>query len=232
MIVNGINICDKYGVVVMEKAITPSTVISYDEWLESSSLPLQVREDRYEYGSITVKLFLEGAGDQEALSKMSEITQMCTRCDMGFSDLEYTFPGTVLSATTQKRVMVGAYEFTMKFQAPAKSTEEISISGTGEVIVVNPGNRKGPCVLTLTPTMAIVSLTITGLSDDPIRIKSLEKDQPIVIDGAAGTVLQGEQNKFADYDSWEFPQILPGTNKITLDNSTVQARVEFRPLYV
>lgn len=232
MIADGVNICEKYGAVLMEKTILPSNVVTYDEWLENAVLPVNLREDRYEYASITVKLFVEGEGDNGALIKISDIVKCCTRCELGFSDLEFSYPGAVLTTTSQKKVMAGAYEFTMKFQAAAKQDAQVTVSGQGSVTTENPGNRKGPCTVAVTPELSLGSLTVTGVTEKPIILRNLQANATVVIDGEAGTVKQEGTNKFSDYEAWEFPRILPGENVISVSNEAVTVQVSYRPMYI
>ena len=89
------------------------------------------------------------------------------------------------------------------------------------------GNTKVPCTGEITPSIDMIDLTITGVSEDPIVVRNLKGNKTIIIDGIEGTVLQEGENKFADTDMWEFPFLVPGTNTITVNKDTCNITIKY-----
>ena len=76
MIVNGVNIINKYGLVLLEKKIQANKIISYVEWLENSKTPLKLKPEKAEFSSIFVKLLVEGENEGTVLLKISNKRHM------------------------------------------------------------------------------------------------------------------------------------------------------------
>ena len=77
----------------------------------------------------------------------------------------------------------------------------------------------------------VATSTITG-ADSPIKISNLTASNKVTIDGEAGTVKQGNTNKFNDADMWEFPTLKPGSNTITCSSDQCNITIKYRPRYI
>ena len=107
-----------------------------------------------------------------------------------------------------------------------------SINRTFSKTINVPGNYKVPAIIEITPSIGLIDLTISGLSNDPIIIKNLKQGKKIIIDGIEGTVTEEGINKFKDTDFWEFPFLLPGSNKITIDKNSCDITIKFKPRFI
>jgi len=77
----------------------------------------------------------------------------------------------------------------------------------------------------------VATSTITG-ADSPIKISNLTASTKVTIDGEAGTVKQGNTNKFNDADMWEFPTFKPGINSIVCDSDKCDITFKYRARYI
>lgn len=97
----------------------------------------------------------------------------------------------------------------------------------------NPGNINSPCIIEIKPTLVdIQDFIITGLSDDPITIKTLRKNETVIIDSLNGTVKVGDNNKYGDTDMWEFPYLKKGINNITFSRNNCNITIKYNPRYL
>ena len=122
-----------------------------------------------------------------------------------------------------------SYYFSILRRYKAKKSEQWNGSSKK---VNHTGSMETPCTLSITPSSVLAKLTITGLSEKPIKINHLEANKEILIDGELGKVTCEGVNKFGDYDAWEFPRLLPGENTITLDSDICQVTITYKPLYL
>ena len=78
----------------------------------------------------------------------------------------------------------------------------------------------------------LVNYSITG-EFGTITIESLEAGNEIVINGENGTVTVNEENAFSKVDLWEFPELMPGENKITItDETAAEVSITYKPMWL
>ena len=78
----------------------------------------------------------------------------------------------------------------------------------------------------------MINLEITGLGEDSIVIKNLNRDEKIILDGISGSVTVNGKNKFADTDLWNFPYLSPGTNTITFSKNYFTGIIKYKPRFL
>lgn len=103
---------------------------------------------------------------------------------------------------------------------------------TDQLTFNNLGNTKGPAAVEIITSVALVSLTISGLTKEPIIVNNVARDIPLIIDGEKCLVTQDGVNKFADAIIKTFPEVIPGSNKIELSNTVTKATVTYKPRFV
>lgn len=94
----------------------------------------------------------------------------------------------------------------------------IEFDNQGVFTITNNGTAPSPCKITFIPKVDFVNLQITGLSKEPIKVSHIKANQTLVIDGENKEVLLDDQDYFNNYDSWEFPKLMPGANSVQIPN--------------
>ena len=109
----------------------------------------------------------------------------------------------------------------------------IEFDGNGQFDIYNNGTAPSPCKVTIKPMVDFVSLTIKGLSREPIVVKNVYQDSVLVIDGENRKVELDDQDYFANYDAWEFPKVMPGLNHVEIPNGArAQVAIEYQMRYI
>lgn len=168
---------------------------------------------------------------EEFFEEYSNLNRQLKECTIQLNDMFYVccLYGVTDPIRTQKEYYQLRYTFSILSRY--KEEKEETISGTSGN-VNNPGTTESPCKVSIIPSAYVDSLTLSGISDQPIVIHHLDPDEEVIIDGSAGTVLCGSENRFGDYDAWEFPRLLPGENQVTLSSNLCQVTITYKPLYL
>lgn len=95
-----------------------------------------------------------------------------------------------------------------------------------------PGNEETPVIVEITPSVSIIDIVLTGLSDEPMTIKNLTGGKKLIIDGEEGLVTVDGVSKFNDTDMWEFPRLKPGANTITVSRNNVDINIKYKPRFI
>lgn len=150
-----------------------------------------------------------------------------------FDDIDFYYRGFLSTNPTYSYVMKGneIAEIKMLVIAYKDEVTEIMNRITNKTINV-AGNLKTPAIVEITPSTELIDLTLTGLDDSPIILKNLKANKKIIIDGENCTVTVDGVNKFSDTDMWGFPKLKPGANTITVNKSSVDITIKYKPRYI
>lgn len=233
MIVNGVNIINKYGLVLLEKKIQANKIISYVEWLENSKTPLKLKPEKAEFSSIFVKLLVEGENEGTVLLKISNIINDCKSGIVKFDDINFAYKFTIENHNSE-RIVDEAYNLTLTLKSDYKIIDQAieTINRVTSKTINVVGNQETPCIIEITPSISLVDLIITGLEDGPITIKNLTAGKKVIINGEDGTVLENGINKFGDTDLWEWPRLKAGSNSITVSKNSCDITIKYKPRYI
>lgn len=94
------------------------------------------------------------------------------------------------------------------------------------------GNEETPAIVEITPSVSIIDIVLTGLSDEPIILKNLTGGKKVIVDGEEGLITVDGANKFGDTDMWEFPRLRPGANTITVSRNNVDINIKYKPRFI
>lgn len=104
---------------------------------------------------------------------------------------------------------------------------------TGGFVITNNGTAPAPCKVTIIPKVDLVSLTITGLSQEPIVVNNVYQQEALVIDGENRSITIDDEDAFDHYNAWEFPKVQPGMNNITITNAAqMLIQIEYNTRYI
>lgn len=228
MIVNNIDMIATYGVTILEKDIQGSAVTNYYDWLDNSVEPTKLKDEKFKYSSIKVVLLVEGADEDEVLTKISNILVNCKNGTLKFDDVKYYFNISLTEHST-KIINNVAAELTLNFQSTYKYLDEVTNNYSTASFTVNcTSNIDTPCTLVLTVPIDTISISIQGF-EDTITINNLKANTPVTITDK--DVLENGITKFDDVDIWEFPKLKPGNNNITLSTSNCTTTIKYNPRF-
>ena len=109
---------------------------------------------------------------------------------------------------------------------------EFNQEGTSFTIT-NTGTGPSPCVITLIPKVNLLSVTISGLSRDPIVITNIIANDIVVIDGEQRTFTINGAAAWNQYSGWQFPHVEPGVNTIGITNGTqLEVEIAYNARYI
>lgn len=109
----------------------------------------------------------------------------------------------------------------------------INFDNASSFIITNNGTAPAPCIVTIIPKVDFLTLTIEGLSEEPIKISSILANSTVVINGEDRTITIDDLDASLRYDAWEFPKLQPGQNTITINNGAqCSVAIEYSPHYI
>lgn len=215
----------------VSRNIDPATVITYSDWLRQSINPLYYGKTE-QYKVIKLQFRFDYDSDNDLLKYAGGLTKAFEHCQLKFSNMDYYFDCS-LSDSSFVDKEDGKKELVITLNSSYAYFSAVTMNFIGNTGTVNvDGNTVTPAIVTVTVPTDTISLTITGLGKDPIILKNLKANIPVIIDGEACTVLQGGTNKFSDTDMWEFPTLQPGANTITTDNSNCTIQIQYKPKFI
>ena len=226
MIVNNsnanIDLRKKYkNVVWLSQTIKTRNVTTYVDWLEESFLPAKSKPNRYTDFEICIEMLVKGESKEECELTMSSIMSDFDSGELQLDNMNLTYDFDFKSEDSYK-INLNAY---------SKKGILRTVEFTGkEKTLVMEGTTKSPAIVTITPDIALVSLTIKGITDEAITIKDIARNAKIVIDGQNCTITENDRNILDKTDLWQFPRLMPGKNIITLDNSC-SVKIDYRAFY-
>ena len=229
MFVNGIDIAT-FEALLAIKDIQTSDVVTYDDWLRNSLNPLYFGKTE-QFKKINVQFVISDAGDNGALTNISNLTKQFEKCTIKFNDVDFYFDCTIASKSNEK-LTNGFYTLDVELKSAYGYLPSVTIvlSGTSQTITV-PGNLPTPAVVTLTPSIDMSSVTLTG-AGKPITISNLHANTPVIIEGEQCLVTESGVNKFSDTDMWAFPVLQPGANTISVDHGGVTVQIVYKPKFI
>ena len=99
--------------------------------------------------------------------------------------------------------------------------------------ITNSGTAPAPAKITLVPDVAINSFIITGVSEEPITIKSVLRNDVVIIDAIDRTVTINDEEAFDHFEGWELPKLQPGVNVINISEAQyMSVSIEYQPRYI
>lgn len=230
MIVNNVNI-NTYNAVLLSKDIQTSNVTIYDEWLVNAMNPLYMGKNE-QYKQIKIKIFVKDNSDENALDDISNLIRQLEKCTLKFDDLDFYYD-CVITSKSHERNSRGIYTLNIELKSGYAYKQPVNVSFSGKTKIFNvDGNMQTPAVVSISVPIDTISVTLSGMGDDPIVIKNMKKDTPVLIDGELCMITENGTNKFGDCDIWEFPKLNAGTNTVQTDNDKVQVSISYKPRWM
>ena len=229
--------------------VTPGfhSVSNDSEWNRGSPVPV-IFQNKIGFKSLKITILVKADRDRQMiLDQCSEIlSRLQEPAELELDDFEHKFYGILSKHTLEENPLNipwvkynRASKLILEFNVYEYTDEEpVEASGETEIAVNNPGNILTPAIIEITPQVGVASITLTGICRDhntgedlPVIINELETGKTVILDGETGLFTQdGELKK--DIEIWGVPTLLPGENKITVDNEWMDIAVRFRPRFM
>lgn len=230
MQVNGIDI-SAFNARLLSKDIQTAEVVIYDDWLRNASNPLYFGKSE-KFKPIKIQLLIKGTDNESALNDISNLIKQFEKCTIKFDDLSFYYDCTIVNKKDE-RVIRSKYtldvELKSKYAYKPEVTETLNHVFTKTINV--PGNTNTPAIVEITPGINMIDITITGFGDT-FKISNLTANQKVIVDGEAGLVTMNGANKYGDFDGWEFPELIPGSNTITVSNANCTIDIKYKPRWI
>lgn len=230
MFINNIDI-KTFGASVSSKLITPTQIQMDKEKIKLIIVKTLVKKL---YKKISIKILFEGLSRDVINKNISAFSSLLKdECDIKFKNLSNKFHCYVQSIEPEEpginewmylNIDLDAYEYSNEVTETMNRITSKTIN--------NIGTEDTPAIVEITSSISLVDLIITGLADDPITIKNLTADKKIIINGEDGTVLENGVNKFKDIELWDWPRLNPGSNIITVNISSCDITIKYKPRYI
>lgn len=221
--------------------VTPGfhSVSSDSEWPKGSPVPVLFKNEPG-FQNLKVVLLIAATGREQILNYCSEIlAHLMEPAELTLDGFEHKFYGILTRHSHQENVMKRWHTLTLEFEGYQFGEKVVqTASGVTEILVNNPGNILTPVIVEIVPQSGAASVTLTGicrdnhtLADLPVTVSELETGKSVILDGQTGLITQEGALK-SGVTIWSIPTLLPGENKITVDNEWMDITIRFHPYFM
>lgn len=230
MTINGIDIAS-FGGTLLTKNITNHDVVQVYDWLEGASSPVFSRSEQ-RFKDITLTILLEAASESEIESQFSALIRAVKTCTIVFAGLPKQYDCHFKGKSEPKRLNSCAWLVEIDLLCHKTYLPEVIVTANGVGIksVTSLGSQTSPCMITVTPTVAIAEFVILGFESD-IRIKNLEANKPHVVDGYLYRYLKDGANDIANYDAFAWPVLPIGTTDLIFSHTMAAITIQYFPIF-
>ena len=153
----------------------------------------------------------------------SKLTRELSFGELKFDDMSLTFKVMINGAVSPKRLKPNVFEVDYKLKSSYGMAGEQKVNreagAAATFSINNAGTAETPCIIEITPTQSISSLTFEGFTDKPFTVKNIVSGQKVVINGETNAILMNGQNGFKNFDGWSFPSLIPGANNLKVSST-------------
>ena len=207
---------------LLDRQINSNEVITIDDWLDGAIQPTFVRQQE-KFKEITMTVLIEGTNEEDAYKMFSKLTRELSFGELKFDDINLTFKVMINGAVSPKRLKPNVFEVDYKLKSSYGMAGEQKVNreagAAATFSINNAGTAETPCIIEITPTQSISSLTFEGFTDKPFTVKNIVSGQKVVINGETNAILMNGQNGFKNFDGWSFPSLIPGTNNLKVSST-------------
>ena len=207
---------------LLDRQINSNEVITIDDWLDGEIQPTFVRQQE-KFKDMTIVVLIEGSNEEDAYKMFSKLTRELSYGELKFDDMSLTFKVMINGAVSPNRLKPNVFEVSYQLKSSYGMAGEQKVNreaGAAATFTINNlGTAETPCIIEITPTQNISSLTFEGFTDKPFTVKNIVSGQKVVINGEANAILMNGQNGFKNFDGWSFPSLIPGANNLKVSST-------------
>ena len=232
MSINNKNI-SLFSAKLMNRVISNSSIENIIGWNGTSLNPYFLSEKaKFKTLSITLDIICKSHKDLEII-KSNLAKEFTNEVVIKFDDIDFIYRGYLNTNASYKYIFKGNETVDLEFLVIAeKDYVAETVNRVLTKTISNLGVTDSPAIVEITPSIALVDLTIRGLDEDPIIIKNLEANKKIILDGEKSKITVNGANKFKDTDMWSFPRLIPGFNVITVDKNSCDITIKYKPRFL
>lgn len=221
--------------------VTPGnhSVSNDSDWVRGSPVPVVLRNE-IGFKQISVTMLVYGGSREEILANRSEIlSHLLEPAELVLDDFSHKFYGIMTKHNGEEVVRNRWGKLTIEFSCYEYADRDPStFSGSTTILLENAGNIVTPVRVEITPQIGAASIELSGIcldpytgKDLPVTIKDLVTGETVVLDGETGLFTQNGELT-GNIEIWQPPSLLPGENRITVDNSRMDLKFIFRPRFM
>lgn len=232
MLINSIDI-SVFNAKLLKVDIKTQELSNSSEWLNSSISPVFIKNKK-KFKVIDLELAFKGISRDSILNNISNfMSKLINEVTLSLDGYSHKYKVILSENLTEKTVSKYMYKKNLTFIGYEFSNEVTEIMNRITSKTINAaGNTETPAIVEITPSISLVDFTLNGFDEDPIKIKNLVANKKIIINGEDGIVTVDGVNKYADTEMWNFPSLKPGANIITVDKSSVDITIKYKPRYI
>ena len=196
---------------LLDRQINSNEVITIDDWLDGAIQPTFIRQQE-KFKEITMVVLIEGSNEEDAYKMFSKLTRELSYGELKFDDMSLTFKVMINGAVSPNRLKPNVFEVSYQLKSSYGMAQEQTVNRSAAA-------AETPCIIEITPTQSISSLTFEGFTDKPFTVKNIVSGQKVVINGETNSILMNGQNGFKNFDGWSFPSLIPGANSLKVSST-------------
>lgn len=195
MLINNIDI-STFRATYLSKDIQSADVTIYDDWLRNALNPLFLGKQE-KYKKIKLQLLIEDVDDESCLNDISNLIKQFEKCTIKFDDLSFYYD-CLIANKSHVRIVNGFYTLDVELKSGYAYKPEITetMNNVASKTITVLGNLPTAAVVTIVPTIDMISATLTGLTKNPITVSNLHANTPVVIDGEKCIVTEADIDTF------------------------------------
>ena len=231
MKINGVDI-SLFNAIQLNDDIKISESENSSKWNKNHINPI-FDDNKFTFKCVDVTLLVTGTSKEEVKNNISNIVNLLRKKSViELGHYKNNFIGIYESCSINKKSPF-AKEVILTIRGYEESLETfIKISDADNHTINNVGTSITPCYLEIIPTFSYSSLTINGLSDDPIKVNNITANKKIIIDGYTNKITEDGINKFNDVELFEFPRLIPGNNTIKISDNRATLTVKWKERFI
>ena len=228
--------------------VTPGfhSIKNDSDWVRGSPTPV-VFANEIGFKPLQVTILIKADRDRQAILDNCSLilSKLLEPVNLELDDFEHKFYGVLAKYSLEENPLNvpfvkynRASKLILEFDGYEYASEVIqSTSGSTTVTITNPGNIITPAVIEIAPQIGAAEVVLTGIccnpftgEDLPVKINDLVAGSTVILDGETGLFTQSGELK--EVEIWGLPVLLPGENKITVNNNRMDISVRFRPRFM
>lgn len=231
MTINGTDIT-AFGAALLRKSITNHDIIQIYDWLDGAASPVFSRSEQ-RFKDITLTFLIESSSEAETESYFSALILALKESVLVFDEFEKQYACHFKGKAEPKKLTDRAWLVEIDLLCHRTFLPEmvITANSVNHKIITSTGAMPSPCLITVTPSMAITEYVIYGLGSSDIRIKNLSANKPHVIDGYLFQYLKNGVNDIANYNAFEWPVLSIGTTDVMFSHTTANVTIQYYPIF-